>query len=361
MKPPMETQCDLPDVTETEKLIWRRRSVRAYRKKPVPADLVLRMLEAARFAPSAGNYQPWKFIVVRDPAIISDMTHDVVENAKRLSTFLDYRKPGASWRRPLANLMIRWKRNELHPTPFGAISLIANGRLRLFHGASTVIFIFKDVRGVSNPDLDCGIAGQNMVLAAHSMGLGTCWVGFAKLAFESGKKWNNFFGIRFPYKFASSLAVGWPKGEPDGFIERPVPVVDWYENGEKKHICGFKPVNRREEDELTPKERRHLPRLNDPKEITSGSIAVDAEKCIGCGQCVTACPANALRLENKKAGMLENNECVCCGDCLAICPEQAIRLASLNRFAGYYRIINKGDPERPVFEKFIGCSDKGEN
>ena len=58
---------------------------------------------------------------------------------------------------------------KLAPVPFSAISLIADGKLKLYHDAPTVILIFKDTRGVSNPDLDCGIAGQNMVLAAHSM------------------------------------------------------------------------------------------------------------------------------------------------------------------------------------------------
>jgi len=115
--------------------------------------------------------------VVRDPGIISKMTKDVIDSAKPLSILLDYRKPGASWRRPLGNLMTRFKRNNLHPTPFGAISLIAEGRLGLFHGVSTVIFIFIDVRGASNPDLDCGIAGRNMVLTAH-YGIGDLLGGF---------------------------------------------------------------------------------------------------------------------------------------------------------------------------------------
>ena len=99
-----------------------------------------------------------------------------------------------------------------------------------------VVIIFKDVRGVSNPDLDCGIAGQNMVLAAHSMGLGTCWVGFCKLAFEQTRKWKKYFNIAFPYKFAASLAIGWPQGEPDGEVERQTHGIDWYENNTKETI-----------------------------------------------------------------------------------------------------------------------------
>jgi len=101
----------------------------------------------------------------------------------------------------------------------------------------TVILIFKDVRGISNPDLDCGIAGQNMVIAAHSMGLGTCWVGFSQLAFRFPvRKWKKFFGIGYPYEFASSLAIGWPKGNPDGTVERTRHPVDWYEEGTKTTI-----------------------------------------------------------------------------------------------------------------------------
>ena len=57
----------------------------------------------------------------------------------------------------------------------------------------------------------------------------------------------------------------------------------------------------------------------------------------------------SLLLENGKVEMKTANECVCCADCMAICPEKAIELASLNRFGGYYKIINKGKSEKPIF------------
>ncbi len=222
--------------TETEKVILHRRSVRMFKKDQVPDFMIKRILETGRFSPSAGNYQPWKFVVIRDPKILEGLTDTVVKTSRLLSRLLDYTRPGFSWLRPLAELVIRSKKNELHPTPFGALSLIGNRQLDLFHGAPTVILIFKDVRGVSNPDLDCGIAGQNMALSAHSMGLGTCWVGFAKLAFDNVKKWKVKLGISFPYKFASSLAIGWPRGVPDGEVERQTHAIDWYESDTKKTI-----------------------------------------------------------------------------------------------------------------------------
>ena len=219
--------------TPTEEVILKRRSVRLYQKKQVPEFMVKRILEAGRFAPSAGNAQPWKFVVIRDEKIISDMTSAVVRLLKLFRAVLDYRRKGFFWLRPLAEIFIRLNRYELHPVPFGAVDLITRGKLGLWHGAPTVILIFKDVRGVGNPDLDCGIAGQNMVLAAHSMGLGTCWVSFAKTAFKYSLKWKRKFGISYPYRFVSSLAVGWPVGKPDGMVPRETHAIDWYENGER--------------------------------------------------------------------------------------------------------------------------------
>jgi nitroreductase len=219
--------------TSTEEVILKRRSVRLYKKEQVPEFMVRRLLEAGRFAPSAGNGQPWKFVVLRDPEIIAGVSETTVKICKFFKSLIDYRIPGKRWRLPIAKFSIKFKSAELHPVPFGAITLIADGKLGLYHGAPTVIMIFKDVRGISNPDLDCGIAGQNMVLAAHSMGLGTCWVSFAKLAFQYTGKWKKRLGITYPYKFITSLAIGWPVGEPDGIIARPTHDVDWYENGIK--------------------------------------------------------------------------------------------------------------------------------
>ncbi len=222
--------------TETENVILKRRSNRLYKKKQVPEFMIKRILEAGRFAPSAGNCQPWKFVVLREPELIEGITRTTVTVCKIFKWLIDYRYTGSLWRRLNANLNIRLKPNDLHPMPFGAVTLIADGKLGLYHDAPTVILIFKDVRGISNPDLDCGIAGQNMVLAAHSMGLGTCWVGFAKVAFQYTGKWKKRLGISYPYKFASSLAIGWPVGDPDGMVARPTHMTDWYENGTRKTV-----------------------------------------------------------------------------------------------------------------------------
>ncbi len=203
-----------------EKVILERRSVRLYQEKQVPEELIKRILEAGRFAPSHGNCQPWKFIVIRDPKILSDLVDTVAGICRNLSAMMTVTRPP----------------EPLHPIPFRAITRLATGKTLLFHGAPAAILIFKDVRGIGNPDLDCGIAGQNMVLAAHSMGLGTCWISFMRLAFQYASEWGEYFGIDYPWEFASSIAVGYPRGKPDGMVERETHAVDWYEDGVKKVV-----------------------------------------------------------------------------------------------------------------------------
>lgn len=221
--------------TEVEKVILSRRSTRAFKKEPIPDYMIRRILEAGRFAPSAGNSQPWRFAVVKSPEILEAMEQDAIKICKQMMFVLDYTRSRFRqiFLKPISKFFIRLRHNELHPVPFGLLAAIAKDRAPVFHHAPTLILLFEDQRGVSSPATDSGICGQNMVLAAHSMGLGTCWVGFGKLAFEYTDKWKKYFNIEYPYAWANSLAIGWPKGEPDGMIERPTHPVDWYEDGKK--------------------------------------------------------------------------------------------------------------------------------
>lgn len=330
--------------TDTEKVILSRRSVRWYNKEQVPEFMVNRILEAGRFAPSAGNCQPWKFIVVREPQIIDDLTKSVVMICTFFKSILEYRTPGNFWKFPIAKFYTHLMPKKLHPVPFSAISLIADGKLGLYHGAQTVILIFKDVRGVTNPDLDCGIAGQNMVIAAHSMGLGTCWVSFASVAFDYlGFKWNKLFNIKYPYKFITSLAIGWPTGKPDGFVQRPAHSVDWYENGVKTVKDSSMA-----DSSISLGEKFAVPNYADPHQTQWGELSFDYEKCNGCGACAHICPASSIELKEKKPFMVQpDSQCMACGDCMAICPQEAIHVTSSYVFSKHFKTIDHSDLNMP--------------
>ncbi len=329
--------------TDTEKVILNRRSVRWYRKEQVPEFMVNRILEAGRFAPSAGNCQPWKFVVLRDPEIIGDLSKSVVMICKLFKAILEYRTPGNFWKYPIAKFYTHLMPAKLHPVPFSAISLIADGKLKLYHDAPTVILIFKDKRGVSNPDLDCGIAGQNMCLAAHSMGLGTCWVSFSSVAFDYlGFKWNKVFGITYPYKFITSLAIGWPMGKPDGFVGRPTHSITWFENGTKTARDTATTGS-----SMSLFERFSVPNYKDPIQTRWGELSFNYEKCTGCGSCARICPADSIFMDGKKPAMVPAGACMACGDCQAICPAEAIGIKSSFRFSGHFKTIDHGDLKNP--------------
>ena len=162
-----------------ENIIYGRRSVRFYEKnKQVPEYIIRRIIEAGRFAPSAGNGQPWKFIVVQDQEMIKEMEEDVIKKLKLIMRFAWYLGSWTKHKEWVAKSLMRFFPNLFHPVPFGAMRLIVDGKLGLWHGAPTVIILLADKRSPGDPSLDTGIAGQNMVLTAHSYGLGTCWVSF---------------------------------------------------------------------------------------------------------------------------------------------------------------------------------------
>jgi nitroreductase len=116
--------------------VQRRLSVRTYKPDPVPEDVLNRVLEAGRLAPSAKNNQPWKFIVVKDPAI----------------------------------------RAALVPACRGQASV--GEAPVVICGCAVEEQAWKRMGGYWSAEaVDLAIALEHMVLAATAEGLGTCWVG----------------------------------------------------------------------------------------------------------------------------------------------------------------------------------------
>ncbi len=215
-----------------EKVIMERRSIRAFKDRPLPDNIIRRILEAGRFAPSAGNCQPWKFVVVTDPEILAAMERDTIRLTKFIMWFMDYERSPLRRRflGPVVRLMARLLPNMLHPIPFNLLKRIADDATPVFHDAPALILILVDRRGVGSPMLDAGICGQNMVLAAHSLGVGTCWVGMLTMIMKL-PKWRRRFGVSYPYSLDDCLALGWPKADYDGEVDREIQLVEWHRPG----------------------------------------------------------------------------------------------------------------------------------
>ena len=202
---PEETRLRPPesgaDFNAVEDVIYRRRSVRYYKDRQVPEYLV---------------------------QMIEEMSADVIATCARVMRYFDYLdagKEGKEWR---ARLLMRFLPSMCHPVPFGAMKLMTEGKLGVWHGAPTVILIMVDGRAPGHPAIEAGIAGANLVLTAHSYGLGTCCVSFCT-ALAMQLKWRRRLGLRHPYKLMTSIALGYPRGNPDGYITRETTAIDWFD------------------------------------------------------------------------------------------------------------------------------------
>lgn len=227
------------DWNDVEHAILTRRSIRRFKGRQVPAHMIRRILEMGRFAPSQGNCQPWSFVVVRDKAMIAQMEQYCVAVCQTMTASVDYTNyPEGSEQR--ASILLntqalnRASPNAFHPVPMTAIKSIANGRFAVFHKAPTVILILMDKRGVGVPEIDVGCVGSNIVLAAQSLGLGTCWIGFSKLL-ASNTALMETLGVAPPFELAEAISVGYPIGNPtQQTISRQTHEIVWWENDEKQ-------------------------------------------------------------------------------------------------------------------------------
>jgi len=127
------------------KLISKRRSVRKYKPLPVEKEKLLICLEAARLAPSACNAQPYKFIVVDDPAVKDKLAAAVFSGIHSLVKFAAQ-----------AAVLV--------------VVVSQKGKLSAWLG--------NQVQDTNFRLVDIGIAAEHFVLAAEEQGLATCWLGW---------------------------------------------------------------------------------------------------------------------------------------------------------------------------------------
>jgi nitroreductase len=72
-------------------------------------------------------------------------------------------------------------------------------------------------------------------MAAYSLGLGTCWVGFAEML--NFTDWPKRLGIEEPYKLIDAITVGFPAGDPQrNVIQRETHKISWFEDGTERAL-----------------------------------------------------------------------------------------------------------------------------
>jgi len=145
-----------------QEAIKNRRSIREFTEQPVPADLLHRIISAGIWAPSGLNNQPWRFVVIRDPAI----------------------------------------RNKLSAlTNYGHI----------IKAAPVLIAVYLDRKKMYDPVKDHQSAGaciQNMLLAVYELRLGAVWLG---QILQNKERVNEVLGLDEQFDLMAVLAIGFPQ------------------------------------------------------------------------------------------------------------------------------------------------------
>lgn len=179
--------------------IKSRRSIRAYLDEKVPQELIEEILEAGRYAPSALNKQPWEFIVITDKNLIREISAAITGIMKCFFRVL-----------PLAKLLIKDLREEKGLAAMR--KTCSSSEDTIFYNAPAVIFIVSRQKGRWTA-ANCALAGENMALAAHSLGLGSCFIGRA-LFLPLNKRLCRIIGLARKHKIYFTLALGYAKEFP---------------------------------------------------------------------------------------------------------------------------------------------------
>ena len=155
--------------------ITARRSIRKYRGTDVPLDVLLRLIDIARWAPSSKNRQPWEFIVTKDEEKISRIA----------------KIKGEDW---IAN------------APAVILAISDPKKSPIYHMSDTAMAV------------------HNISLAALDYGLGTCWIGIYE-----NREVKKMFNIPEHKVLIGALAVGYPDEKPEKRPRRPIEEIVYIE------------------------------------------------------------------------------------------------------------------------------------
>ena len=156
------------------RLIRAKRSMRRYKNKIVPKESIEKIFEAMRYAPSASNARAWRYLIVSDPEKMKKVSDEIIK--------VNY-------------LYMGFQSGEQALQYFESI-----GRSIFYNAPHLIILYYKSIE--KNPIMiglkanDAGIALTYGMLAAESLGLGTCWIGMVQGAVSANRDILKILGIR---------------------------------------------------------------------------------------------------------------------------------------------------------------------
>lgn len=197
------------DTRQLVRLMRSRRSCRNYSGRPVEGQLLADLVKIGTTAPSGTNSQLWTFTVLASRREIIRLGESISLFFRRLN-----RMAKNPWLRLLGRFfdgdrLGRYYRQYYTTVRQGLLLWEQEGEDTLFHGAAAAIIV-GGKKDASSPKEDGLLASQNILLAAHSLGLGSCMIGFAVEAIKRDKKIRQMLEIPEDESVYAVIALGYP-------------------------------------------------------------------------------------------------------------------------------------------------------
>lgn len=187
--PPL-AETPLPSLDQTAGLIRARRSIRAFKEKPLTKPEIERLLDICRYSPTGSNSQSVNWILVDDPGRKRALAQLVID---WMASMVQAQDPIAE-RMNLPVVVQAW----------------AEGQDRIFRGAPLVALTHAHEEA-SMASANCIIALGYLELIAYSMGLGSCWIGYMMLAASRSPEIREALGLDPAHHVFGAMVVGYPK------------------------------------------------------------------------------------------------------------------------------------------------------
>ncbi|MBI5534889.1 MAG: nitroreductase family protein [Deltaproteobacteria bacterium] len=191
-------------------VLKERRSVRRFKPREVPIALLSDLVEAATWAPSASNRQDWHFVMIASAAVIGELAAMVRQRWEELIASAS--ESGLS--EEIASYAGNFDWFGKAPALFVVTCRRSDGFLEKMVGA--------DAAGIAGARTSAAMATQNLMLAAHASGLGSCCLTGPLVA---GKAIKKRLGIAARQEIVCLVALGYPAEDPRAPERRPVGEV----------------------------------------------------------------------------------------------------------------------------------------
>ncbi|MGB7054635.1 MAG: nitroreductase family protein [bacterium] len=197
--------------------INNRMSIRSYMLKPISKDIINTIIEAGNQAPSRGReekvtkeflFQPWRFVVVEDPEFKQKLVQTTLPIWKKMTEGM----------------------KETHPEIYEQVMMqyeaMDERKDMVYYSAPVILFVI----GLAGYAVSCALACENIMIAATSFGLGSCYVGFGAMV-KGDADVVKALELKDNERIYGPIVLGYPKDESSALAsiraKKKEPIIKW--------------------------------------------------------------------------------------------------------------------------------------